>query len=270
MTMTKEYSIAGLLVVTLSFGCQPDDAGGGAQTASMVLGRSGEVVLEPGRTHDVSSADLEGTVQFRVLHSPAGDPRHLLSARIRYLTTSGASVAGQIEVSPIKGTASLIVIVRAAQPLAVDAWHTLAVQTGGGLTIADTARIGADGAWTMRLYTGYNPQIVGVRTGHGHVDVEMSEPVNWKEMGLRLSAAGRPVAGCFETAAGCVDEVTTDHVDERVSFRPLAGRVEDTLDVALTGAGPISPAGSAVRFSRTSWRPRQDGTGAWLKKGVAE
>jgi hypothetical protein len=237
-------------------GCGPQGtpAGTSSDIASVqpatAIGASSTLLLRPGRDHDITSADLSGTVQFRILTAPTGALEDGIAAAASYTSDDGKTIGAQSEVSLIKGTASLIATVRSSAPLEPAKWYTLQVATGRGLDVSDPERVGADQQWRMRLYTGSDPQIVAVKSTGTHIQVSFSEPVNVAATQLAITSDGKPPAGCFETASGCVDQVTDPNVlSEEVSFKLTAPANPHSLELNAQGANRIQP----VQLTASNW-----------------
>ena len=224
---------------------------------------AGGVVLAPGRPHDVSSADLDGTVQFKVVSAPAGSLEQLIAPAIRYTRRKGGTIASQAEVSAIKGTDSLIVTVRASAPLDLNERYTLQVEQGRGVQVSDAARTGSDGIWRMHLYTGSDPQVVAMREDGGRIYISFSEPVDVQNLNLAIASKGALLQGCFETSVGCVSKVDASEVTEEVSFRHTKGAVHEDLEVNMTG--PNAGAIAAVRLQKANWALDAVGARSWQR-----
>ena len=253
-----------MLGASVSVGCSaqgsPPASGGGGAIEDTVV-RSGEVVLIPGRSHDISNADLDGTVQFRVVSAPAGDLTRWIDAAICYKASKGAAIGARGEVSAIKATNALILTVRAAEPLAVNESYTLAVAPGKGVAVSDAERTGPDGLWRMQIYTGSKPQLVAVRKDGARVTISFSEPVDLRDLNLSLASRGQRIRGCFETGLGCVDRMDASEMTEEVSFKLADGAVSDDLELSMTA--PNSSSVASLQLQQGSWATALDGSRSW-------
>ncbi len=228
--------------------------------AATAVGKAGILVLGPSRPHDISSSDTEGTVQFRVISAPSGALEGLINTAVFYKDVTGAKIPARGEFSVVKGTQSVIVTVHAASSLAPKQWYTLVVAPGTGVQVSDAERIGADGRWRMRLYTGVDPQVVSVKETGSHIQIGFSEPINLADIGLSLSSKGTPISGCFETALGCVTQVTAPNVlTEEVSFKLNSAAIPEAVEVSVVGGASVRP----VQLAQGSWKFAANGNQSW-------
>jgi hypothetical protein len=268
MNIVKMMRGAGAVVVgivMMNIGCGADPApssvGGLTIAALSSVGKTTHLALGPGRPHDISNADIAGTVQFTVVSASSSDVESLLGSTSYYQDSSGTKIGARYEISTIKGSQSQIVTVRSAEPLAPNTRYELIVLTGSGVEVSDSARTGADRRWRMRLFTGSDPQFVAVSEDGSHIRVSLSEPVNLKDVGLAITSGGKSVVGCFETSDGCVARITASNVlSEEVSLRLTTAAIPQELELKTSGAA-LAP----IQLAQGNWTIRADGTQTWRR-----
>lgn len=246
----------------------PAAASKNALPTSVHIGDVTRVVLRPSRLHDFTRADGRGTLQFQIAQGSTETVTQSLSGSAVYVSDAGKRVDANIEVPPVKGDSQAIAVVQAARDLEEDTWYTLRVEPGNKFHVEGRD---AGEAWSVRLFTGSDPRLVGVeRTAEG-VELIMSEPVNWAKLETSLSSATGKLDACIETGAGCVEQPSADLLDERALLRTTAAQAASDLVVTLRSRASakllVNPAFASVKLRAADFKlDPASGKGAWLRK----
>jgi hypothetical protein len=207
-----------ILMAGCTNGSQEAAEGAGAAATARAA-----IVLEAGRSHDFTSADEEGTIQFTVRSGYGLDVAEVLAKRLRYVDQRGTSIEPTVEFTGTKEDPLSIVTARASRPLPVATWVTVRVETDAALSVISAAGSDAS-AWSLRLFTASDPQLVAIRVSGGQVEMIMSEPVDWQQFRPDLSIDGRRIELCVASERGeCTAEERGLMLGESLAFKASAG-----------------------------------------------